>query len=116
MKLAVVGSRTFSDYDLLKSKLNEIQTASGKITQINSGGAFGADRLAERYAVEYSIPTRIFLPDWNKYGKRAGPLRNEEIIKCSDKVVAFWDGKSPGTLSSINLAKKYNIDPQIVLF
>lgn len=106
MKLAVVGSRDFNDYELLKLKLDSIHKRK-PITLIISGGAKGADKLSERWAKENNIETLIFIPDWNKFGKKAGFLRNEDIIKNSDAVVAFWDGESRGTLSSINLAEKY---------
>ena len=46
----------------------------------------------------------IFLPDWDKYGKSAGFIRNKLIINEADMVVAFWDGKSKGTKNSIDLA------------
>lgn len=107
MKLAVVGSRDFNDYDLLKTKLDQINERV-KITLIISGGARGADSLAERWANEHKVETKIFYPDWDKYGKKAGFLRNEQIIKYCDAVVAFWDGKSKGTEHSINLAKVNN--------
>jgi len=107
MKLAVVGSRGFNDYDLLKSKLNAIHLRK-PITCIVSGGAKGADSLGEKWAKENGIETLIFIPDWDKYGKKAGFLRNEDIIKNSDAVVAIWDEVSKGTAHSISLAKKYN--------
>lgn len=106
MKLAVVGSRTFNDYKILKEKLNQIHERV-PITLIISGGARGADSLAEQWAKENKIETLIFYPDWNKYGKKAGYLRNEQIIQACDAVVAFWDGKSKGTEMDINLAEKY---------
>ena len=104
MKLAIVGSRSFNNYNLLKDTINKYDN----IKLIISGGAIGADKLAEQYAKEYNIETKIYLPDWNKYGKKAGPIRNELIIKDCDIVIAFWDGESRGTLSSINIAKTLN--------
>ena len=115
MKLAVVGSRTFNDYDLLKSKLDAIHNRK-PITVIVSGGAKGADSLAERWARENRIELLIFTPDWDKYGKRAGFIRNEDIIKNSDAVIAFWDGTSKGTKHDIDLAKKYEKSCLIVKF
>lgn len=112
MKIAVIGSRTFYDYELLKKTLDEFTD----IDTIVSGGAQGADKLGERYAEENKLETLIFIPDWNKYGKRAGFIRNEDIVKNADKVVAFWDGVSKGTLSSINIAKKYDKEILIVNF
>ena len=102
MKLAIVGSRTFSDYELLKTTIDQIPTPS----LIVSGGARGADTLAEQYARERGIPTKIFLPDWKLHGKVAGFIRNELIVKECDFLVAFWDGKSNGTRNSISHAKE----------
>lgn len=111
MKVAVIGSRNFSNYNLLKAILDEIF-----ITQIVSGGAKGADTLAERYAKENKIPTKIFLPDWNKHGVSAGFIRNTDIINDADYVVAFWDNKSNGTRDSINKAKIANKEIIIIKF
>lgn len=104
MKIAVVGSRTFNDYKLLRSTLNKYD----HIELIVSGGAKGADSLAEKYARENGIETLIFKPDWDKNGKAAGYIRNVDIIKNCDLVIAFWDGKSKGTKHSIDLAKNGN--------
>lgn len=101
MKVAVIGSRGFTDYEKLAEVLSGID-----VTEIISGGAQGADALAEFYANVHDIPTVIFKPDWKKYGRAAGPIRNKDIINNSEVVVAFWDGKSKGTLSSIKLAEK----------
>ena len=115
MKIAIVGSRTFSDYNLLERHINDI-AKSFNIIKIISGGANGADTLGEKYANINKIPTLILKPDWGKYGKGAGYIRNKDIINSSDKVVAFWDGKSKGTLNSINLAKKQNKLIQMIEF
>jgi hypothetical protein len=115
MKLAVVGSRDFNDYELLKSRLDIIHKLK-IIDLIISGGAIGADSLSEKWAKENRIPSKIFLPDWNTYGKSAGFKRNVEIIYNSDAVIAFWDGLSKGTQHSINLAKEYKKPIAIILF
>ena len=101
IKVAVVGSRDFDRYLLLKKTLD-----SHFIDVIVSGGARGADSLAEEYANENNIPTEIYKPDWNKYGKRAGYIRNKDIVDASDYVIAFWDRQSRGTRSTVNLARK----------
>ncbi len=73
---------------------------------IVSGGARGIDSLAEIEAKNLKIKTIIFKPDWDRYGKKAGFLRNILIINEADKVIAFWDGASKGTKHSIDLAIK----------
>lgn len=103
MKVAVIGSRGFNNYDLVKKTLSNIE-----ITLLVSGGADGADSLGEQYAIENNIETKIFLPDWEKHKRAAGMIRNTDIVNESEVVVAFWDGTSRGTLDSINKAKKLN--------
>jgi len=103
MKVAIIGSRGFDDYNLV------IKTLAGlNISLIISGGANGADLLGEKYADEYSIPKQIFLPDWENNGKSAGFIRNTDIVENAELVIAFWDGVSSGTKDSIDKAKKFN--------
>jgi hypothetical protein len=113
MKLIIAGSRNFSDYELLRSTCNE---ELKNITEIVSGTANGADKLGEKYALENNIKIKRFPADWNKYGKSAGYLRNAEMAKYGDSLIAFWDGKSRGTEHMINLAKKQGIKIKVVHF
>lgn len=110
IKLAVVGSRTFDNVSLLRETLL-LYNPSVIIT----GGAKGADTLAEEYARLNHIPLKVIKPDWSKYGKAAGVKRNQQIIESADECVAFWDGTSKGTLSSIKLCEKFNVPCNIVL-
>lgn len=111
MKVAVIGSRTFNDYELLRQTLSKLE-----ITLVLSGGAKGADSLGEEYANANNIPTKIFLPDWDKYGKSAGMLRNSDIINEAEIVVAFWDGESKGCKDAIAKANKLNKKVLIISF
>lgn len=107
MKLAIVGSRDFNDYekmcDFIDSKfdLRDIDT-------IISGGAKGADSLAEQFAKQFNFNLIVHKPEWKKYGKAAGPMRNKLIIEDADAVVAFPTISSKGTHSSMELARKAN--------
>lgn len=112
MKLAIVGSRTFNDYAILASGILKFTTVS----KIISGGAKGADHLAEDFAENWDIPIDIFKPDWDKYGKQAGFIRNQLIVDACDMVVAFWDGKSKGTQDTILKAKKAKKPTFIIYF
>lgn len=113
MKIAIVGSRNFNDYDMFCEHLYSIlfynmMSSVDDITQIISGGARGADSLAERFAEENDIEIKVYPAEWDKYGKKAGYLRNELIVQAADVVIAFWNGVSRGTKHSIDLAKKYD--------
>lgn len=101
MKLAIVGSRSFNDWLLLKETLSQYNAEF-----IISGGANGADKLAHQYALVYHIEIIEFLPDWSKYRRSAGAIRNKQIVDSCDELLAFWDNKSPGTKISIDYANK----------
>lgn len=98
MKVAIVGSRTI-DVDVS-------QYIPQDTTIIISGGARGVDQAAARYADDNGIRKKIFLPDYEKYGKWAPLKRNQQIVDEADCVVALWDGASHGTKNTINYAKK----------
>jgi len=104
MKIAIVGSRGFNDYDNLKKFILQHINIED-ISLVVSGGAIGADTLAEKFAQEYDIKKKIFIPQWDTYGKKAGYMRNIDIVREADIVFAFWDGKSHGTQHTINIAK-----------
>lgn len=113
MKVAIIGGRDFNNYEMLCEILNQYKN---KISQIISGGAKGADSLGERWAKDKKIQTKIFYPDWGKYGKTAGLVRNHDIISNSDCVIAFWDGKSTGTKHSISLCKESKKPIKIIYY
>lgn len=113
LKIGIIGSRSFNDYKLLKDTLDKYLDS---IYIIVSGGAKGADSLGEKWAIENNVKTLIIKPEWEKYGKSAGFIRNSEIVKNSDIIIAFWDGLSRGTEDSINKAKKENKEVKIIYF
>lgn len=100
-KVAVIGSRAFSDYDLLQQVLDE-----ECVELLISGGAKGADTLASEWADSRQVETVIFKPQYDRYGRGATHVRNREIVMVADKIIAFWDGRSRGTASTIAYAKK----------
>lgn len=112
--IGVVGSRGYDDYNELKRILDDhiefLKCTSLKKLKIIivSGGAEGADKLAERYAKSRRLKTKIYLPDWS-FGGRGGPIRNQNIVKKSNEIFAFWDGVSPGTQSTIKIANQKKV-------
>ena len=106
IKLAVVGSRYFKDYDLMCEVLERFIEQHGQPSFIISGGASGADSLAEQWADENDIQTVIFHADWERWGKSAGFKRNKLIVAEATHVVAFPLKNSKGTKSTIKLAQE----------
>lgn len=98
MKIIIAGSRTITDYQvLLDAVADSPWSFDPEHDWIISGGAKGVDTLAEQYAVHHEIPLWIFHADWDRHGKSAGVIRNEEMGRRADALLAIWDGKSPGT-------------------
>ena len=81
------------------------------------GDAKGADKAADRCAKKWGWTVERYPADWNTYGKSAGIIRNTQMLDLQpDKVIAFWDGKSRGTLHTITEAQKRGIETHIVHF
>ena len=109
MKIAVIGSRSLALHDIKRYFPQDT-------TEIISGGARGADRYAKKYAEENGIPYIEFLPNYNIYRRSAPLKRNEEIILSADMTLAFWDGKSRGTLYGMNFCLKVGKKLKVFLF
>ena len=106
MKVAIVGSRSITDYDLVSRFIQECYDFNSEYDKIISGGARGVDTIAEKFAETHKIRTVIFSPDWEQYGKNAGFIRNADIIGKCDICIAIWDGFSSGTKNDIELCEE----------
>jgi hypothetical protein len=78
------------------------------IDTIISGGADGVDSFAKEFAKTGGLSYIEFPADWETHGKSAGFIRNVDIVKNADVVLAIWDGYSAGTKHSFQLAKDHN--------
>ena len=107
-RIVVAGCRDYNNYNEAKKY---IDFCISKIKENNtlvfiSGGCKGADMLGERYAKENGYKIERYIAQWDKYGKSAGPIRNEKMAEIGDYVICFWDGKSRGTKTMIDYAKE----------
>lgn len=107
MRTIIAGSRTINDYSIIEEAVEESEF---DISFIISGGCKGVDSLAESYAKQNKIPLIIYKPEWAKFGKAAGPIRNKTMAQNADALIAVWDGESRGTFNMIKLAEKYNLE------
>lgn len=99
VRLILAGGREFKDYALVKKALKTIQPG----TKIVCGMAKGADLLGKKFGDEFGYEVKEFPADWDN-GKRAGYLRNLEMGRYGNILLAFWDGESGGTESMIDIA------------
>jgi hypothetical protein len=115
MKVIIAGSRTFNDYSLLCDVCNHMLQNQNEI-EIVSGGANGADKLGEKYANEKGYIIKQFIPNWEKWGKSAGYIRNQEMAEYADALIAFHCNESRGTKHMIDLANKYALKVKVVKY
>ena len=99
MKVAIIGSRCIFNVNIEAYLPRDCQ-------ELISGGAKGVDTCVSRYANQHIIKLTEFLPLYKKYGRAAPIVRNKQIVDYADEVIAFWDGKSKGTLSVIKYCEK----------
>ena len=88
-RVIIAGTRTFADYALMAHKLDQILSRKLPDVVILSGCCRGADQLGERYAAERGLPVERYTAEWERLGKRAGPIRNQQMVDSKpDAVVA----------------------------
>lgn len=108
MKCMISGSRSLNDSKsrcIVFETLNEIHKST-PIYVLISGNANGIDKIAEEWATTHTIEIKKFIPEWEKYKKAAGLMCNKKMLEESDKLIAFWDGKSKGTKHAIEMAMR----------
>lgn len=105
MKTIVAGSRTIDDLAVVSAAI----TRSGwekDMSCIFSGCARGVDQFGEEWAAKHGLPVKKFPADWERYGKAAGAMRNIEMAREADALIAVWDGESKGTKHMIRVARE----------
>lgn len=115
-RVIIAGSRSFNNYGLLKEHCLSLlhDKMQRNVVVIVSGHACGADLLGERFAKEFGMTCEHHPANWKAFGKAAGLIRNAEMAKNADALIAFWDGKSRGTSHMINFARRKGLDVSII--
>ena len=102
MKTIIAGSRTVARYEAVCAA---IEASGFTITEVVSGTAKGPDSLGEVWAVNNMVRVKKFPADWDRYGKRAGFIRNAAMADYAEALIAVWDGQSRGTEHMIRVAR-----------
>lgn len=136
MILLISGSRSIDDTEIFKRAMHEFMLSefgegyplplNSVISQMVSGNAKGVDAASERFAKKQGIDLAIFPANWEKNGKAAGPIRNEQMVDyglifsnaLSDYVpskelrllaIPYPDAVGGGTNHMIDICKKKGI-------
>ena len=119
-RVIIAGSRYYCNYKkmvvkcdiILANKLNDPDCE----VVIVSGCAQGADALGERYAWRHRLKVERYPADWDNLGKAAGPIRNEEMARNADALIAFplYGVPNRGTLDMIQRARQHNLLVRVI--
>lgn len=108
MKVIVCGDRNYTNREAVRNILHQLP----KDTIIIQGGCRGADTLAKEVSLELGFLIKTYYPEWNKYGKGAGVIRNRRMLEEDPNlVIAFHDHleDSKGTLNMLTESRKRHI-------
>ena len=108
-RIAIVGSREFKSWEQLKLQVDKFYQEGDSIV---SGGAVGADSMAQRYAKEKGCNILIVYPNW-RMGKGAGFIRNKVIVENADVVLAFYQKgrfRQGGTANTAKHARDLGVE------
>ena len=111
MRVLICGGREFDDWLKVQETMHLLKF---RVTEVIQGGAKGADFLGRVWAKVYDIPCREFPADWRAHGKRAGHIRNQQMLDEGkpDWVIAFPGGR--GTEDMMRRAGEAGIPVHVV--
>ena len=125
MKIAIIGSRTYTNKTQIKNFMFRLKMEHPNVEVVSGGAKDGADKYAKKFALEFKIPYSEFPPQHQphnmhcvmeayNYGKPYNVgyyhKRNKDLVKYSDKVVAFCKEGiiTNGTKSALEYCKIIN--------
>ena len=108
LKLIIAGTRQFDNYKITKTTVERVIKSwnNVEIVEVVCGECRGPDLLGKRWALNKGIKIKSFPADWEKYGRAAGPIRNKQMVEYANAAIVFWDGRSRGTKSLMDLLRK----------
>ena len=111
MRVLVTGSRDWRDVEAIRKALWWLRDSPEEVTVVY-GDAPGADTIADRLAKEFGYLPAAYPAKWRKYGRAAGPRRNQQMVDSQpDVVLAFHEdlSKSKGTKDCVKKARAKKI-------
>jgi hypothetical protein len=109
MRVLVCGGRNYTHLGRLYWCLDSLHHERG-FTLLIAGGARGADTLAAEWAAARNVPFKIYMAEWKRLGRKAGPIRNERMLNEGkpELVVAFPGGR--GTAHMTRIAREAGVE------
>lgn len=104
MRVAIIGSRNFQDLRQVVVYVYDHLVPGRDV--IITGGAQGVDETAAEAGRRHGCAVVVHEPDYKRYGRGAPLVRNKLIVSDCDQMIAFWDGKSRGTLHAVRAMRE----------
>lgn len=123
MKVIIAGSRRLPSVGLtdpshwqvprVREKMMElleeaVEKSGFQIDTVVSGRCWGIDQLGEEYAAKHGLPVEPYPADWDKFGRRAGHLRNVQMADHADALICIAAEGSTGSMDMIDIMKEKN--------
>lgn len=109
VRIIVCGGRDYADRDHVFRVLDKINTLRSICEIIQGDCPTGADRFAREWALNRGQPFTRCPAEWEKYGKRAGPIRNRQMLELNPDGVVAFDTGGPGTRDMITAAQEAGV-------
>lgn len=119
-RLLVTGSHTLTspaDRDLVRETLKAwLANPDLGPVRLIVGDAQGPDAFALEWARDWNLPAARYAADWVSRGRGAGPERNATMLAHGrpSEAIAFWDGRSPGTLDCLTRCVRHGVPVRVV--
>ena len=84
------------------------------ISVLLCGCARGADTIGREWAEETGIPIELYPANWERYRRRAGYRRNEEMLERAEALLAIWNGISKGTAHMVQISSKRGLPIRVL--
>jgi len=121
VRVIVTGSRGWTDRGRIAARLAQLDVAADPPMIVvgynpETDTPKGVDRITYQEAQKLGLGVECHIAYWNEHGKAAGFRRNAVMAKSgADLCIAFWDGRSTGTLDMINRAVKNTIPVEVIM-
>ena len=101
----ICGGREFADQAMFDDVMQRMTGMWGCPSRVVHGAAPGADTMADAWGKRLAIEVVACPADWDKHGRTAGPIRNEDMLmKYKPKRVIAFPGRN-GTADMVTRAK-----------
>lgn len=118
IRVLVTGSRTWGDWRTLNAALDAVladaRSRGQRLVVIHGACTSGADQWADQWALSRGVSVDRWPAEWSRLGKRAGMVRNAEMVAWAARsgaelCLAFIRGESAGATHCAGLAEQAGI-------